>query len=136
VLLSRRIIVYAAAAVFAIALVRHFYKLGGPYFAAPETIQDHVAPTKFPSRDAIVMSRRAAPLLPRRATVTVLMPSQAPNHDSTLYLVAAGMMPHQTIVGTDLNARPQYVITVREPLDHPSYRLLHRFPEGSIYILR
>jgi hypothetical protein len=132
----RSVVIYSAAAIFAVALVHRFRELGGPYFALPETIQDHVAAVPYPSRDAIVMSGRAAVLLPRRATVAVIMPSQAPNHDPTLSFVAVGMMPHQKIVGTDLGARPQYVIAIREPLTHPAYRLLRAFPEGNIYILR
>ena len=127
----RRIIIYAAAVIFAAALVRHFYNLGGPYFATPETIQDHVAKVPFPSRDAIVMCRRAALLIPRGATVTVLMPSQAPNYDITLCYTATGLMPHHKIVAPTADAK--YVISVREPFPDPRYRLLTEFPEGNVY---
>lgn len=130
--LARRFIVYATAAVLAVALVRQFYYLGGPYFEAPQTIQDHVATKRYPSRDAIVMARRAAMLVPRGATVTVLLPSQAPNYDPTLYFTATGLMPRHRIVAPA--AKPQYIITVREPLDDPSYAVQNEFDEGKIYV--
>ena len=132
----RRILIYAAAAIFAAALVRHFYRLGGPYFAIPETVQDHVAATRYPSRDAIVLTRRAALLIPRGATVTVMMPSQAPNHDPTLYFTATGTMPRHQIVAPNAKTPAQYVITVREPLDDPAYSLQNELAEGKIYIRR
>ena len=127
----RKAVLYVAAALLAAALVRHFYELGGPYFAAPETIQDHVAKVPFPSRDAIVLCRRAALILPRGARVTVLMPSQAPNYDITLCYTATGLMPHHRVVAPTANA--QYVISVREPFPDPRYRLLTEFREGNIY---
>jgi hypothetical protein len=134
--MRRRIIVLTAAAIFAAALVFHFRELGGPYFARPQTIQDHVAVRPWPSRDAIVMSRRAATLVPRGATITVIMPSQAPNYDPTLVFVGAGLLPHHRMTSADLNERPQYVIAVRDALSDPAYRLQHQFLEGSIYIRR
>jgi hypothetical protein len=130
----RRILIYAAAAILAVALVRQFYKLGGPYFEAPETIQDHVAKETYPSRDAIVMARRAALLIPRGATVTVLLPSQAPNYDPTLYFTATGLMPRHSVVPP--SASPQYIITVREPLNDASYAVQNEFDEGKIYVKR
>lgn len=124
-------LIYVAAAIFALALVRRFHQLGGPYFAVPETIQDHVARVPYPSRDVIVLAERAAKLVPRGATVTVL-----PKDDPTLYRTAVGFMPHQKIVEPDLDAKPQFVISVREPLAHPSYRAIAEFREGKIYALR
>lgn len=103
---------------------------------SPRTIQDHVARETYPSRDAIVLSRRAALLLPRGSTVTVLVPSEAPDHDATLCYTAVGLMPHHQVVLASLEAKPRYVIAVREPLNHPDYRLLTAFREGSIYELR
>ena len=107
------------------ALVRHFYGLGAPYFAIPETIQDHVSVERPISRDTIVMARRAARLIPRDATVTV-------NGDWTLANIATGLMPRHAIV--DKNG--QYVITVRGTLDDPAYAVLHEFDEGKIYVRR
>ena len=128
----RTTLIYLAALIFALALVRRFHQLGGPYFEAPATIQDHVSRVPFPSRDVIVMSERAAKLLPRGASVTVL-----PSDDPTLLRTAVGFMPYHRIVAADLEANPsQYVIAVREPLESPSYRLIAEYPEGKIYARR
>ena len=132
--MTRKFLIYATAAILAVALVRQFYYLGGPYFVVPETIQDHVAKKRYPSRDAIVMARRAALLIPRGATVTVLLPSQAPNYDPTLYFTATGLMPRHRVVPP--GAKPQYIITVQEPLDDPSYTVQNEFHEGTIYVKR
>ena len=131
---KKHTIIYIAAAIFSAALVHHFHALGGPYFETPQTIQDHVAKKPFPSRDAIVMCRRAALVIPRGATVTVILPSEAPNHDPTLAYTAVGLMPHHKIVLPKLEElKPQYVITVREPLNDPAYKLLTEYPEGNLY---
>jgi hypothetical protein len=118
----RRVLIYVTAAIFAVALIRHFYDLGAPYFAIPETVQDHVSIARPVSRDAIVMTQRAALLIPRGATVTVL-------GDPTLNYLASGTMPHHAIVSDDA----QYVITLRGSLDDPAYALQDELPEGKIY---
>jgi hypothetical protein len=136
--LVRRAIVFAAALVLVGAVVHRFYWLGGPWFEVPQTIQDHVWPTRFLSADAILLCRRAAPLLPRGAEVTILAPREAPNYDQTHWLTGIGMLPHQTPVpqkleGTTRETLPDYVIAIRDPLPHPSYRLVATFPEGFLY---
>ena len=128
---ARTAIVWIAAALLAAALIHRFYRLGGPYFAFPQTVQDHVAPAPYPSRDVILLARRAAEIVPRGATVTAIEPSQAPNYDVTLWLTAVGMMPRHRVVPPE--ARPQYVLTVRTPLADPAYRLITELPEGRIY---
>lgn len=134
---ARRVLIVAAAVVFALALIRRFHSLGGPYFDFfPQTIQEHVSVHRWPSADAIVLSRNAAKLLPRGATVTILQPSQAPNYDATHFLTGVGLMPHQRVIKQDLAQRPQFVLALREPFEHPSYRLLHEVEGGRIYGLR
>ena len=135
---ARALIIDLAALIFAAALVRHFHRLGGPFFQFPATVQDHVAPVPFPSRDMILLARRAADILPRGATVTAVEPSQAPEYDITLFLTAVGMMPHQRVIAPALDAKdpaalPRYVLAVRTPLAHPAYRLVRTLPEGRIY---
>ena len=128
---ARAAVICVAAAVFAIALVHRFYRLGGPYFVFPETVQDHVTPTPFPSRDVILLARRAAEIIPRGATVTALQPSLAPNYDVTHWMTAYGMMPRHSVVAPD--AMPQYVLAVREPFAGSHYKLITELPEGRIY---
>jgi len=98
-------------------------------------VQDHVAPSFYPSRDMILLSQRAADIVPRGATVTAIRPSEAPDYDVTLYLTASGTMPRHRVVPPllDANDRPQFVLAVREPLSNPHYRLFRELPEGRIY---
>lgn len=123
----QRAVIYAACAIFAAALVRHFYVLGGPYFAFPETSQDHVSVQKMKSRDAIVICSRASRLLPPGVRVRV------EGDDLTLTYVAIGVMPFQTITTGDAD----YVITVGDAaFRNPAYRLAQETPEGKIYTRR
>ncbi len=132
--LGRRVILYAAALVFTAATIHRFYWLGGPYFTFPDTIQDHVWPVRFPSADAIVLCRRAEPLLPRDATVTVLKPSEAPDYDQTHWLTGLGMLPRQHPVAQKVDeTKPDYVIAIHEELAHPAYVKVATFPEGFLY---
>lgn len=129
----RRVIICAAAIVFAAALIYRFYSLGGPYFELPDTVQDHVSVVRWPSADAIVLAGNAAKILPRGVSVTILQPSAAPNFDVTHYLTGVGLMPHQRVVKPDLDTRPDYVLALREPFDHPAYRLVREVEGGRIY---
>ncbi|HYI11075.1 MAG TPA: hypothetical protein VEK57_18605 [Thermoanaerobaculia bacterium] len=137
---TRLAVAIVATILLLVALVRHFHWLGGPYFELPKTVQDHVWPVPFASRDAILLSKRAAELLPRGATVTAFQPSTAPNIDVTHFLSAAGMMPHHRVLPPILDGKtgelPRYVLSVREELSHPSYALHSSWPEGHIYEVR
>jgi hypothetical protein len=129
--------VWIASAILMIALVRHYASLGGPYFTFPQTVQDHVWPEPFASRDVILLARRAAVALPRNVTVTAIQPSSAPNYDVTHFLTAAGMMPHQQSMpaqfDVDRAALPEYVLAVRGDFTHDAYRLFASWPEGKVY---
>ncbi|MDP9192962.1 MAG: hypothetical protein M3P06_14770 [Acidobacteriota bacterium] len=133
----RTAIAWCAAAVLTIGLIRHYAWLGGPYFTFPETVQDHVWPHTFASRDVIVLARHAAAILPRNATITAIQPSLAPSYDVTHFLTAAGMLPHQKHLppklDVDRNALPQYVLAVRDDLAHEAYRVVASWPEGKLY---
>ena len=134
---ARAVMVYAAAAVLAAALIHRFYELGGPYLAFPQTVQDHVARTPYPSRDVILLARRAAEIIPRGTTVTALQPSTAPDWDVTHWMTAFGLMPRHHVVPPEFKHEPlpQYVLAVREPFNEARYRLISEFPEGRIYEL-
>ena len=131
----RRVLIYAATILLFAAVVRRFHWLGGPYFDFfPPTIQDHVWPARFPSADAIVLCRRAEPLLPRGAKVTVLKPAEAPNYDQTHWLTGLGMLPRQHLVAQKIEeTRPEYVIAIHEELPHSEYTKVATFPEGFLY---
>ena len=132
--LGRRVILCAAAVVFAAATIHRFHWLGGPYFEIPDTIQDHVWPARFPSADAIVLCRRAEPLLPRGAKVTVLKPSEGPDYDQTHWLTALGMLPRQHAVAQKVDElQPDYVIAIHEEFPHPNYEKVATFKEGFLY---
>ena len=122
-------IVYATAAILAVAMIVRFHWLGAPYFAAPRTPFDHVTPAGHDTAKAMLLAREAAPLLPRGATVTMVRPS-VPD-DTTHFHTAVGMLPYQRVVSRAMNA--QYVITVGEALNDPAYRLVTDFPEGHLY---
>src|SRR5262249_43271207 len=108
---ARAAVICIAATVFAVALGHRFYRLGGPYFKLPKTIQDHIAPFVFPSRDVILLADRAAEIIPRGATVTAINPPEAPNYDVTLWMTAFGMMPRHRVVPPKFdNTPPQYVL--------------------------
>jgi hypothetical protein len=134
----RGVLVYTAAAVFAGAVLVHVRWLGGPYLEIfPDTIQDHVYPVRFLSRDAIVLSRRAEPLLPRGATVTILAPSEAPNYDQTHWLTAIGTLPRNHPVPPRVDGPPetlpQFVIAIADPFPNAHYHQVAQFPEGFLY---
>jgi hypothetical protein len=131
----RTIIVFAASAVFAAAAIKRFHWLGGPYFELlPPTIQDHVWPEPFASRDVILLCREVQPLLPRGATATVIEPSEAPNFDQTHWLTGLGMLPHQRFVPpTFEEPLPDYVLAVRNPFDHQAYELRASLEAGWLY---
>lgn len=132
----RQTLISVAALVFAVALVLRFRSLGGPFFEFPETVQDHVSVHRYPSADAIVLSRSAAKLLPRGATVTILHPPDAPHYDVTHFLTGVGLLPHQIVIAQDLDRRPEYVLALREPLVHPHYELMAEVEGGRIYKVR
>jgi CRP-like cAMP-binding protein len=130
-------IAWLSAAILTVALIRQYVWLGGPYWVFPETVQDHVWPTTFASRDVIVLARHAARIVPRNATVTAIEPSLAPNYDVTHFLTAAGMMPHHRVVPPRLDgdraALPEYVLAVRGDFSDERYRLVYSGPDGKIY---
>jgi hypothetical protein len=130
---ARASVVYVTAAILAVALVALFARRGGPYFAKPRTIYDHVQRDRHPTIDDILVCRAAAPLLPRGATVTVLKPSEKPNYDTTHIDTAAGLLPFQRLVAPADRTRADYVITIRGPFADPRYALISEFPEGKLY---
>jgi hypothetical protein len=123
-------IVAAATLVLLIAFLARLYTRGGPYFERPETIVDHVGPTKHETRDALALLPKVRPLLPRGARVTCFRPNaNDPNPD---FFAAVGQLPQQTVVpSTDTSA--EYAVVIWVPIQGSRYRLLASFYEGRLY---
>lgn len=131
---AARVATYVSAVLLMLLLVRRYARQGGPYFEMPETVEEHMSPIKPLSRDAIVLSRRAEPLMPRGTSVTVIAPVLAPNYDATHYLAASGLLPHHHVVAPPVElSQPDFVIAIGEPDPREGYRLLAEFPEGRLY---
>ena len=124
------VIVAAATVILLIAFVHRLYTRGGPYFARPETIVDHVGPYKHDTRDALILLPKVRPLLPRGARVTCLEPGS--NDNSPAFFAAIGQLPQQSVV-SPFGELPEYVIAVGKPFDNPDYRVIAQFPEGRLY---
>jgi hypothetical protein len=134
--LIRSITIYCSALFLTLLLVRHLRDLGGPYFEIPETIYDRVPGAPHLSRQAIVMCRHAAPLMPRGSTLTVIEPPLGKDFDATHYMTADGQLPHHRVVHPTLEEGetwPDFVIALGNPLQHRGYRLVREFPEGRLY---
>jgi hypothetical protein len=137
-----RAVVIALALLLVAALVRRLYTRGGPYFERPQTIVDHVGPTKHETRDALVLLPKVRPLLPRGAEVTCFRPVDgwAPEGDTENFFAAVGQLPYQNVVPpftamqtTPLPNLAEYVVAVREPFTHADYKEIAAFPEGRLY---
>jgi hypothetical protein len=132
----RVVVIGCCALVLTLLLVRDLVRLGGPYFEIPETIYDRVPGAPHLSRQAIVMTRHAEPLMPRGASLTVIAPAEGKNFDATHYMTADGHLPHHRVLHPSLEEGypwPDFVIALGSPLEHRGYRLVREFPEGRLY---
>jgi len=136
-------VVAATTLILLIAFGHRLYTRGGPYFSAPETIVDHVGPNKHETRDALLLLPKVRSMLPRDALVTCFRPQNGKQHDDMPnFFVAVGQLPDQTVLppfvaslGSDPSNLVEWVIAVRDPFTHPSYRVVAEFPEGRLYRL-
>ena len=134
-------IVAAATLILLIAFIHRLSTRGGPYFSRPETIVDHVGPDKHATRDALVLLPKVRPLLPRGALVTCFRPVKGEqDYDMPDFFAAVGQLPDQTVLppfvaslGSNPSDLVEWVIAVRDPFTHPSYRVVAEFPEGRLY---
>ena len=139
---AERAVLTALALLLVAALVGRLVTRGGPYFERPETIVDHVGPTKHELRDALILLPKVRPLLPRGAEVTCFRPVNgwAPEGDTVNFFAAVGQLPYQNVVPpftAMFHVRrenlAEYVVAVRDPFTHPAYKELAAFPEGRLY---
>jgi len=138
---TEKAVVAIATLILLIAFIHRLYTRGGPYFARPETIVDHVGPKKHETRDALLLLPKVRPLLPLGAHVTCFRPvNGAQNYDIPNFFAAVGQLPNQFVLppfvaslDTNRSDLVEYVIAVRDPFTHPSYRVAAEFPEGRLY---
>jgi len=131
----RNTIIALFATTLAVALIVRFDRQGPPYFTSPRTPFDHYFPDdrQHPTTAVVVLCQRAAPRLPRGASVMLLKSSP----ESTIYATATGILSRQRVVAPPLGGEgrslPDFVVTIGETLDHPSYAPVEVFPEGTLY---
>jgi hypothetical protein len=128
--------VYVFALLLTIALCVRLYTRGGPYFEWPWTVFQHVGPGPHEEDDVILACQRAAPLIPRNATVTCFTAAAGVPQPGIDFMTAVGFLPRQRVLPPSADG-VQYVITLgAEPYTHPSYVEIASWPEGRLYKLR
>lgn len=142
--MKRESIVWVSVLLACAAAVHLLAGRGGPYFAAPSTVVDHVSRFEHEARGALKLVPQAARLIPRDATVTVFRPKHGrAQDDHASYLTAVGLLPYHRVVPpftayheTSPRDLSPYVIAIGEPFDHPHYEVIAGFPEGWLYRVR
>ena len=128
----QRVVVYTCALLLAIASIVRYVQRRPPYFAAPETLVDHVGPVEHETREALIVIPQAEPLLPRGAEVTAFRPKNGQTWDDNgIYLAAVGLLPHHSVLPPW--SLPEYVIAVGKPFENDSYTRVASFAHGALY---
>jgi hypothetical protein len=138
--LESLVILASVTALCAFTIVRYVERRP-PYFSQPDTIVDHVDRRIHDNRDLLVLLPKIEPLIPRNVEVTCFRPVAGQQHDDGAnYLAAVGLLPHRSVLppftaAADLpvDQLVEYVIAIREPFAHPSYRVVASYPEGTLY---
>ncbi len=136
-----RPLIYFFITALTVALCVVQYLRGGPYFARAETVFSHPRPGQIDGADAIVLCQRVVKMIPRGASVTCVRPiGGVTRSEYSNFLIAAGMLPRQNVVlpeyaglATPPEQACEYVIAIRDPLEHPRYALVAEWPEGRLY---
>ena len=123
------------------ATILRFREHGGPYFARPRTVVDHVSKHPHETRDVIVLLPEVEPQIPAGATVAVFRPREGKaTDDHSSYLTAVGLLPRHQVLPpfTAYERTPrenlvEWVVAVKEPFNHPHYRVVSGFPNGWLY---
>lgn len=140
----RSSVVYVFVALLTAALCIRLYSRGGPFFERPISVFEHVGEGHKDLDDTIILCRRAAPLIPRGATVACFHPlNGVDQYDSASFLTAVGFLPKQQVLPPDTasNITPpeqsaQYVIAIGERFTNPHYEAIVEWPEGRLYKVR
>lgn len=142
--MKQEIVVGVATLLACAAAVRHLADRGGPYFARPATVVDHVSRSGHETRAALRLLPQVARLIPKDANVTVFRPKNGrAQDDHASYLTAVGLLPYHHVLPpftayheTSPKDLTQYVVAIGEPFNHPHYEVIAGFPEGWLYRYR
>jgi hypothetical protein len=137
-------VVWVATLLVCVAGVHLLADRGGPYFATPATVVDHVSRLGHDTRGALRLIPEAARLIPKDATVTAFRPKKGRAWDDhSSYLTAVGLLPYHRVLPpftayheTSPEALARYVLAIGEPFDHPRYEVIAGFPAGWLYRVR
>jgi hypothetical protein len=128
--------VYVFALLLTIALCVRLYTRGGPYFERPRTVFQHVGPEHHEEDDVILACQRAAPLIPRNATVTCFHAAAGVPRPGNDFMTAVGFLPRQRVLPPGAGG-VQYAISLgAETYANPAYAEIATWPEGRLYKLR
>ena len=138
---SQRVVVWTGVVLVCAATLYRFHARGGPYFAAPATVLDRVSAHGHETRDVVILLPQVEPQIPDGANVTVFRPLNGRAHnDHNNYLAAVGLLPRHQVLPpfTAFDETPRenlvdWVVAIREPFEHPHYRVVAGFSNGWLY---
>ena len=131
------IVVYGAAAALTAMLAVKLVQRGGPYFARPETVMDHLWGGE-PCRFAGSLATDVAQVIPRGEIVACFTPINGQVRDDYCGIIATGYLTRQWVVPNDFvrNGTVDWVLAVKNPFDDPRYELVATYPDGRLYARR
>lgn len=123
----QQVVVLLATLACCAAILQAYAARGGPYFARPVTVIDHVIPGAHPIREVLLRTRTLEQAMPAGATVAVVRatPAGAAVNDTETFLAASGSLPrHRVVPLPPEGTGPDYVITIGGALADPRYEPL------------
>jgi hypothetical protein len=124
------VVIVAAIALCGVQVVK-LAQLGGPYFARPATVLDHMEPWNHQNRRLLTLAPEVAHVIPRGATVSCFQPVDDKAADDSCFFIATGQLPRHRIV--PFADAPEWVVAVGKRFDDPHYELIATYPEGLLY---
>ena len=127
-MLVARLVVYALSA-------------GSISFARPATVFSNSHPAQRGEEPYLLFLREVGARLPRGSVILLIRPGANPADSMLPTLLATSALPEQEVLGVTSNrvetrrgpAAP-YAAVFGGELHTPSYRLLQRFPQGTLWI--
>src|SRR5438477_6580928 len=103
------IVTVAAIALCGVQIVK-LAQLGGPYFARPATVLEHMMPWNHQNRRLLTLAPAVANVIPRGATVSCFQPVDGKATDDSCFFIATGQLPRHRIV--PFAKGPDWVVAV------------------------